>query len=94
MLVGSHYDMVQNNMISLTVTVLWQIEDWWHQKTESSLVQVMVSALVRLMACLWTGEKPFNGFSPVQSWAISQANADVLPMGLLWTNFSEIWIEI
>ena len=35
-----------------------------------------------------------NGFSPVQRQAISWTNDDLLSIGPLGTNFSELWIEI
>ena len=35
-----------------------------------------------------------NGLSPVQHQAITWTNADLLSVGLLGTNFSEIWIVI
>ena len=35
-----------------------------------------------------------NGLSPVQRQAITWTNADLLSIGLLGANFSEIWIQI
>ena len=35
-----------------------------------------------------------DGFSPLQNWAITWSNADVLPIGSLETNISENWMKI
>ena len=68
----------------------WMPQDF---TDKSTLVQVMAWCLI-YASVNWIITGSGNGLSPVRRQAITRTNIGLLSIGLLGTNFSEIWIGI